>query len=383
MKEVIAKILPEIIRIRRSIHAHPELANEEERTSGLVFETLKQFGYEDLSRIGTGVVATLDSGRPGKTVALRADMDALPIQEENDVPHRSQTKGKMHACGHDGHTATLLAVAFALRQIKESFAGKVRLLFQPAEETGHGASALIASGSIEDVDAIFGYHNTPHAKKGKVQAKTGCILAGQQTFFIRLRGKGGHVSQALTTCNPIAMGARIIQKIQAFVDACFEPVIVSVTEFHAGTTHNIIPEEAHLQGSIRTLSSEKQKEVCRALQAILKEETQGPNARGEISFPLHFPPTWNHPEETAFVQKTAVKIVGENNVETLKKPSMASEDFSRYLEKIPGCFFFIGNGKKNGELHTPTYEFNDAVIPIAAEVMGSVALDFLRGGVKR
>ncbi|MCX6956972.1 MAG: M20 family metallopeptidase [Verrucomicrobiae bacterium] len=250
MKLLLQQLLPEIIELRHHLHAHPELAHEEHETAALVGKTLKKFGYEVTEGIGgTGVSAVLDSGKPGKTVALRADMDALPIHEETDLAHRSTRDGKMHACGHDGHTATLLAAAGALMQCKDQFQGKIKFIFQPAEETGTGAAAMIEDGVLENpkVDAIFGYHNSSKSDFGVFKTKMDCLFASQDVFTVVIHGKGGHAAYPHLTVDPIYIGSMIIQALQGIVSRCsapVEPVVLSVTQFHAGNTHNVIPSEA-------------------------------------------------------------------------------------------------------------------------------------------
>ena len=383
LKSILQQLLPEIITIRHKIHSNPELAHEEYETAALVSRTLKKYGYEVTEHIaGTGVSAVLDSGKPGKTVALRADMDALPIQEKTDLSYRSTKEGIMHACGHDGHTATLLAAAGVLMQVKDQFSGKIKFIFQPAEETGTGAEAMIQAGILENpkVDAIFGYHNTPKSVLGFFRTKVGCIHAAQDVFEVIIRGKGGHAAYPHTTIDPIHIGSMMVQAIQGIVSrlSCpTEPVVISVTQFHAGRTHNVIPEEATLHGTMRSITPASRAMLQQKLRDVITSIAKGFGATAVINFSYSFPPTINHAEETQCALKTAREILGDDHVALLEEAGMASEDFSYYLEKIPGCFFWVGMGVKEYNPHHPRYEFNDEVIPIAAELLAKIAIGYL------
>jgi amidohydrolase len=274
MKEILQRLLPQLIKIRHQIHSNPELANGERNTASLIIKTLKQYGYQVNTGIaGNGISAVLDSKKPGRTVALRADMDALPLHEQTNLPYQSINKGIMHACGHDGHTVTLLAVAGALMECTQQFQGKIKFIFQPAEEIGTGAAAMIENGILEEpkVDAIFGYHNTPRSKPGMVVTKSGCIMAGQDTFSVTIKGKGGHAAHLNTVIDPIYIGSAIIQAIQSIVSRFTSPidsVVVSVTEFHA-VAYKVTPDEAKLTGTIRTITSESQNKVKQQLKNIV------------------------------------------------------------------------------------------------------------------
>ncbi len=383
MKDVLQQLLPEIIELRHHLHAKPELAHEEHETAALVSKTLIKFGYEVREGIGgTGVSALLDSGKPGKTVALRADMDALPIHEKTGLPYASKIPGKMHACGHDGHTATLLATAGALMQCKGKFPGKIKFIFQPAEETGTGAKAMIEAGILEhpNVDAIFGYHNSPKSDLGTFKTRIGCILAAQDVFTVRLYGKGGHAAQPQTTIDPIYIGSLIIQGLQGVISRMSspaEPVVLSVTQFHAGNTHNVIPSEATFQGTLRSTTPTARKMLQQKCVQIITDIATTFRATAHVEFSYPFAPTINSLEETKLTYQTARQLLGNEHVGWLEEPGMASEDFSYYLEKVPGCFFWMGMGLKEFNPHHPCYHFNDAIIPIAAEMLGQVAMNYL------
>lgn len=378
----IQSLLPEIIKIRQTIHANPELKYEEHATAALVAATLKKYGYEVTEKIaGTGVSAILDSGKPGKTVALRADMDALPIVEQTGLPYSSKNPGKMHACGHDGHTATLLAVAGALKDCKEQFKGKIKFIFQPAEEGGAGAAAMIKAGILENpkVDAIFGYHNYSIPFK-KIGIRYGCLLASSDYFIIKIYGKGAHAALPSDAIDPIYAGSLIIQALQSVISrtlAPTSPAVLSITEFHAGTGMNIIPEEATLTGTLRTTSPEARSQAIKQLQQIVTGVAQSLSAKATVEIVSAYPATMNSYAETELVLQTARQLYGEENCMHLSDPIMATEDFAFYLEKIPGCYFVVGNDKENGVVHTATYVFQDDIIPIAAQLLAQTAINFL------
>lgn len=383
MKAAIQRLLPEIIKIRHQIHEHPELCYQEVKTAALVADTLKKFGYEITTNIGvTGISALLDSGKPGKTVALRADMDALPLQEHTSLSYQSKNPGKMHACGHDGHTATLLAVAGVLKEFTKDFKGKIKFIFQPAEEGGAGAAAMIKDGILDNpkVDAIFGYHNMPQIPFGSIGTKTACLMAAMDTFIITVTGKGGHAAEPETAIDPILIGAQIVQGLQSIASrftSPTEPIVLTITQFHGGTAYNIIPEDVTLHGTLRTTSVETRAAAKQHMTEIAANIAQAFGATASVNFKDSFPPTINHAIETDFVLNTAGELLGEKNSQRLIVPMMTSEDFSYFLEKVPGCFFFVGCGKADMSLHNPHFDFNDDIIPIAAEMMGRVAMRYL------
>ncbi len=382
MQNLIEQVLPKIIELRHKLHACPELKYEEFKTSQIVRDFLHECGYETKVIAKTGVVAILDSNKPGKTVALRADLDALPIQENSNLAFSSQHPGRMHACGHDGHTATLLAAAAVLKHCKDQFTGKIKFIFQPAEEGGAGAAAMIEAGALEDpkVDAIFGYHNMP-LPLGKVGVKVGCVFAGADFFTINIIGKGAHAAFPEKSIDPIWIGASIVQALQSVVSrsiAAINPVALSVTEFHAGNFISIIPDEAKLTISLRTASPEIRIQALSKCKSIVEGIAESFGAKAEIKPISDCPPTMNSYYETNIVKTAATRLFGQSQVIDMDVPTMATEDFAFYLEKIPGSFFLVGNGEVNSTLHTPDYQFQDSVIPIAAQVLMQTALDFLR-----
>ena len=383
IKPLLQSFLPEIIALRHQLHAHPELAHEEFETAALISKRLQKFGYEVQEGIaGTGVSAVLDSGKPGKTVALRADIDALPIHEKTNLSYASKIAGKMHACGHDGHTATLLAAAGALIHCKKNFKGKIKFIFQPAEETGTGAVALIEAGILENpkVDAIFGYHNSSQSEFGVFKTTPETLFVSSDAFTITIHGKGGHAAYPNKTIDPIYIGSLIVQALQGIISRCsspMEPAVLSITQFHAGTTHNVIPSEVILQGTVRAITPAARATIKEKLIEVVIQTASMFGATADVHFSYSFPPTINHLQETELAIATAESILGKEKVVLLQHPAMASEDFSYYLEKIPGCYFWVGMGLKEFTPHQPSYEFNDAIIPIAAEILAQVAIEYL------
>lgn len=368
--------------IRHQLHSYPELAYQEERTAEIVAYELEKLGLIVKTKIGkTGVEAVLDSKRPGKTIALRADMDALPIEEETSLSYRSSRTGKMHACGHDGHTACLLASANLLSQQKERLKGKIKFIFQPAEEGGRGALAMIKEGILESpsVDAIFAFHNYPGIPVGQVLVKPGCTLYGNYEFIIHIRGKGGHAAQPELVRNPILIGALLINKIDT-VKHFFqkeEPPIISVTRFNSGIANNVVPSTATIQGTIRAASCRAAEIANQLIMEEIKELIKHYQIDIEMECNEKTPVTISTIPETELVRTQAILLLGKEQVKTKAAPARASEDFSYFLQKIPGCYFFIGNGEASAACHHPSYDFNDEVIPIAASLLTNIAIAYL------
>ncbi len=384
LRQVIAIDAAHFTAIRHRIHRDPELGFAEWQTAALVTRELEQMGLFAIKNVAsTGVVAIIDSGKPGKTVALRAEMDALPISERTAVTYQSKTPGKMHACGHDGHTATLLAAAKALCAHRDHFQGKIKLIFQPAEEACQcGARAMIAAGVLENpsVDAIFAYHNHPGFPDGMVLTRFGSALSGNTNITIKILGKGGHAATPEHNIDPILIGAMIAQAfpiINQQLSLADDPVIMRITEFNSGVSRNVVPDVAILGGTIRTASIKQRELAKQRIQAMVAHISQSQGAEAEIEFIDYIPPTVNTPAETAQVFATARRLFGENQVQTKLLPARASEDFAFYLEKVPGCYFFVGNGVDSASCHNSSYDFNDAILPIAAELLCQLAMDYL------
>src|SRR6478736_5453783 len=371
----IAAASAELTAIRRDIHAHPELGFEEERTSRIVAEKLKEWGCEVTTGIGkTGVVGTIRVGNNPKAIGLRADMDALPMDEHNSFDHRSQNKGRMHACGHDGHTTMLLGAAKYLSATR-NFDGTVHFIFQPAEEGRGGAEAMIKDGLFNEFpcEVIFGMHNRPGLAVGKFQIRPGPMMAGGAFFDIAIAGKGAHGARPESGVDPVVVASHITTALQSIVSRNVRPVdtcVVSVTQIHAGDAYNVIPEKAVLRGTVRSFSKATMSLVEERMRRIAEGVAGGLGATASLDFRNLFPPLVNHDEETKFIADAAADVVGEENINRQGGIVMASEDFSYMLEKVPGAYIQIGNGDGEGacEVHNPAYDFNDGALPFGASL---------------
>jgi hippurate hydrolase len=371
--ERIAQMHAELTGWRRDIHAHPELGFEETRTSDLVAAKLAAFGCEVHRGLGrTGVVGTLRSGAGARSVGLRADMDALPIEEGNKFEYRSRHQGKMHACGHDGHTTMLLGAARHLAETR-NFDGIVHFIFQPAEEGLGGAKAMVDEGLFDKFpcDAIFGMHNRPGMALGQFAVRAGPMMAAGAFFDIRVTGKGAHGARPETGIDPVLVASHIAIALQSIVSRNAPPVetaVLSVTRIHGGDAYNVIPQTAQLAGTVRAFSRELMALIEASMKRIAKGVAEAFGATAEVDFRFLFAPTVNDAREAEFAAGICVELVGEQNVDRNPPLIMASEDFSYMLEKVPGCYVNIGNGAGEGgcEVHNPAYDFNDAALPLGA-----------------
>jgi len=363
----------QIAEWRRDIHAHPELAFEEIRTSQLVADKLESFGINVHRGLGkTGVVGTLSAGSGTRSIALRADMDALPIRELNGFPHRSVNEGKMHACGHDGHTAMLLGAARYLAA-NRNFDGTVQFIFQPAEEGYGGALAMIEDGLFEQfpVEAVYGMHNWPGLPAGQFAVRSGTMMAAADMFDIRVRGKGSHAAMPHQGVDPVLVGAHIITALQSLASRATDPadsVVVSVTRVRGGDAYNVISDEATLKGTVRTLLSGTRDRIEQQMAELVRQVALAFGAAGETHYKRGYPPTINAPAETEIAATAAATVVSGENVLRDLPPCMGAEDFSFMLERKPGCYIWIGNGPGQGGcvLHNPHYDFNDEILSIGA-----------------
>ena len=370
----------EIAAIRRDIHAHPELCFEEVRTSDLVASQLERWGIEVHRGLGkTGVVGVI-KGRPGpRALGLRADMDALPMTEHNQFAHASKSPGKMHACGHDGHTAMLLAAAQHLAANRD-FDGTVYLVFQPAEEGGGGAQAMMKDGLFErfPMEAIFGMHNWPGMAAGQFAIKTGPCFASSNEFHITIHGKGCHAAMPHLGVDPVPVACQMVQAFQTIVTRNMRPIdtgVISTTMIQAGEATNVVPDYVTVQGTVRTFTTEVLDLIEERMRAVAQHTCAAYGARCDFNFHRNYPPTINHDAETDFVRQVMAEVVGAGNVQ-LFEPTMGAEDFSYYLQEKPGAYFLIGNGdgthREGGHglgpcmLHNPSYDFNDQLIPLGA-----------------
>lgn len=358
-------------KLRCDLHAHPELRFEEHRTADVVAHELETLGYTVSRGLGgTGVVASLPGANPGRAIVLRADLDALPIQEANDFAHASCTDGIMHACGHDGHTVMLLGAARVLKALPQ-LPGTVHFVFQPGEEGGAGARKMIDDGLFEHypTEAVFGMHNWPGLPAGHFGLRTGPIMAAGSRFKITVKGKGAHAAQPHLGLDPIPLACSMVLQCQTIAARHKDPVdpaVVSVCMFHAGDTDNVIPDSAQLRGTIRTLSSALQQKLQRDIQTMCEGLAGAYGAQVEVTFFQYYPATINTPAETALCEAVVRETFGGERLHSGIAPNMTSEDFGFMLEERPGAYVLIGNapvGAAAPALHHPKYDFNDDIIP--------------------
>ncbi|CAB3885568.1 MULTISPECIES: M20 aminoacylase family protein [Achromobacter] len=372
---------PEFAQWRQDLHAHPELGFQEHRTAEQVAAKLRHWGLEVHEGIGgTGVVAVLPGKRPGnRRIGLRADMDALPMQEKTTLPYRSVHDGAFHGCGHDGHTATLLAVALHLSQNRD-FAGTVNFIFQPAEETLAGGAAMIADGLFKrfPCDEIYGLHNNPMLGKGRVAVREGALLAACDGFTIRVHGVGCHGGMPQQGNDPVVIASQLVGMLQTVVSRSLDPLVagvVSVGMMHGGSAPNVIPDMMELRGTVRTMSVSARETALRRMREICEGLALANATRIDCEFGLGCPPTINAPGPAATVAAAAARVVGAESVDTRITPLMASEDFSYLLQECPGAYFFVG---QDGPFcHHPEFDFDDDILPTGAAVFVEIVRDRL------
>ncbi len=369
-----------IVAIRKDIHAHPELCFQEVRTADVVAEQLTKWGIEVHRGLGTtGVVGVIRKGKSGRAIGLRADMDALPVLEKNTFIHASQHPGKMHACGHDGHTAMLLGAAKHLSK-HQNFDGTVYLIFQPAEEGGGGAREMIKEGLFEQfhMDAVFGMHNWPGMPAQTFAVSAGPVMASSNEFKITIHGKGAHAAMPHMGLDPVPVACQLVQGFQTIISRNKKPQeagVISVTMLHAGEATNVIPNSCELRGTVRTFTLELLDMIEERMREMSEHLCEGFGLSCDFEFIRNYPPTINSAPEAAFVREVIIGIVGEECIQA-QEPTMASEDFSFMLQAKPGCYVFIGNGDGDHRsighgagpctLHNPSYDFNDDLIPLGA-----------------
>ena len=360
---------------RHDIHRHPELGFLVERTASKVAAVLGQLGIEVHEGIGqTGVIGVIRKGTSKRAIGLRADMDALPIQEANTFAHRSVHDGRFHGCGHDGHTAMLLGAAERLMNTA-SFDGIVYLIFQPSEEDGLGAQAMIDDGLFDrfPMDAVYGLHNMPGIPAGHFAVKTGPIMTSEDIFVIQVIGQGGHASMPERVIDPIVVGAEIVQGLQTIVSRSVSPRewgVVSVTEFETDGARNIIPSNVWIRGDCRALSTKVQDRIETRMRCLVDGICQAHGATSQVEYRREFVPTINHPAETALAIGAATEVAGTPAVDPACPTCGASEDFARMLQAVPGCYMLIGNGDSGccgRSLHNPNYDLNDAILPVGRD----------------
>ena len=384
----LAALKEEMTTWRRDLHAHPETAYEEVRTSGIVAEKLAGWGIEVHRGLAeTGVVGVLKGRHAGSgSIGLRADMDALPMQEETGLPYRSTHPGKFHGCGHDGHTTMLLGAAKYLSETR-NFAGTVHLIFQPGEEGAGGGRRMIEDGLFErfPCDEVYALHNWPDLPAGQVGLRAGPMMAASDEFEIMIHAAGGHAAMPHQCVDPIVIGAQIIMALQTLVSRTLDPVesaVISVTQMHAGTTHNVIPGEARLTGTLRTFRPEVKAAMKAGLERTVEGIAAALGARAAIGFKTGYPATVNHAAQTREAAAAAAEVVGADQVDAASPPVMGAEDFSFMLEAVPGAYLWIGQagGPSACGVHNPSYDFNDEILPIGASVFARLVERRLDGG---
>ncbi len=380
----IQAIADKIIATRRDIHQHPEVGFEEKRTAALVAQRLKDLGLEVQTGVGrTGVVGRLIGAAPGPEIAFRADMDALPVQEVNDVPYKSQNDGVMHACGHDGHVAILLGLAEVLSGLQSRLAGNVRFIFQPAEEGAGGARYMIADGCLVGVDEIYGLHLWNYQPYGQVGIQSGPVLAAADQFEITIRGISGHGATPQGTVDAIVVGSQLIQNLQTIVSRNTDPLertVVTVGKFNAGTNFNVIAGEALLTGTTRAYTETNRRMIKRRMQEIIAGTAQAFGAEIDLDYEDGYPPTVNSEAETETARKASLAIAGE--AVTAPYLTMGGEDFAYYLQNIPGCFIFVGSSPdKDDPLsiphHAPYFNIDERAMILGASIFLQICEDRL------
>lgn len=382
LKKEIEKLTPKIVKWRRDFHRHPEIALQEQRTSSVIRTFLEGLGIPAVTLAKTGLKGVLEGKPGGRTVALRADMDALPLREEGDKEYISENPEAAHACAHDGHMAIVMAAAELLSHRKGSFKGRVVFLFQPSEEKlPGGAKEMIEEGALEGVDAIFGLHLWQPLPTGTLGIVKGPMMAQPDQFSVIVKGKGGHGSMPQTTVDPILVASHLVVNVQSIVSRNVDPlkpVVVSFGTVEGGTIYNVIPNEVKLTGTVRTFDPTLQRLAERRLQEITEETCKAFGASGQIDYEKGYPPLVNNDALVDFVLKTARKTLGEENIRPID-PVMGGEDFAYYLQRVPGAFFFFGMGDgMEFPHHHPAFDLDEKALPLAALQMSFLALEYLK-----
>jgi amidohydrolase len=382
LRQAATSLAPQLIALRRDIHAHPELAFEETRTAGLVAAELARLGIPHRTGIGgTGVLGLIEGGLPGPTLAIRADMDALPIHEETGLPFASTVDGKMHACGHDIHTVTLLGTAAILKELAPRLAGRVVLVFQPAEETLQGAAAMIADGAAEGIDMALGFHNQPEFPVGRFVYVRGACLAASDLFDLTLRGRSGHAAHPYAAVDPIVAAAHFVTQAQTVVSRELKPLhpaVVTIGQSVGGTTYNIIPERVQLKGTVRTLHPEARDTAEAALRRLVAGIETGMRVSATLDYRRMVPPLVN---AASVLEPALASLTAQFGAEAVLEgePSMGSEDFSAFADRVPSLQISIGAGTagRDDRLHNADYQPDEGCIPAGVEALSRVALDLL------
>ncbi|MCF6409768.1 M20 metallopeptidase family protein [Pseudalkalibacillus salsuginis] len=381
--DLLEKIYPEMVDIRRDLHMHPEISFQEKRTPEMIAKYLEDLGLEVKTKVGgNGVVGRLKGGKPGKTLALRADFDALLVNDEKDAPYKSKVPGVSHACGHDIHTGALLGVAKVLSHIKDELEGEVVFLHQHAEEMAPGgAKAMVEDGCLEGVDEVYGAHVEVNFPIGSVALNDGYVQASSDAFDITIKGKGGHAAEPHRSKDPVIIGSHLVVDLQNIVSRRVDPLhpaLVTVGAFQSGDTHNVIPDKAYLKGTVRTYDQDVRDQVENELKLICEKTGEKHGVTIDVNYNRGYISLYNHPEQTEYIKKLSTEIVGEENV-TVKPPDMGGEDFAYYVDALPGTFFWIGGG--NPEInafyphHHPKFDVDEKSMLIAGKVFLSAVIN--------
>ncbi len=377
--EIEEKFGERISALRRDIHREPELGFDTEKTAGKVLDALDGLPLEIQTGVAqNGIVATLQGEGNGPVVGLRADMDALPITEETDLSFVSEVEGKMHACGHDGHTSMLVGAAHALSGMRDRLNGTVKFFFQPAEEGGGGGRVMVEEGAADGLDSIFALHLWPGLPFGTVATKAGPIMAAADAFEMEVRGTGGHGAMPHLSADAVVIAAHVVTALQTVVSREVDPVepaVLTVGEIGAGTAFNIIPEKARLGGTVRTLNEGLRKKMPGRIEAVAQGVARGMRADAHLDYTFSYPVTRNDAEAAGRALKTAGDLFGEESVLELANPSMGAEDFAYFLEKVPGAFVWLGVGEDVPGLHTPQFAFDEKVLPRGSALLTALALN--------
>jgi len=381
--EHLESLYSEMVAIRRDLHMNPELSFQEKRTPAFIANYLKELGLEVKTNVGgNGVVGYLTGGKPGKTIALRADFDALPIEDEKDVPYKSKIPGVSHACGHDIHTGALLGVAKVLSQLKDEIEGNIVFIHQHAEELAPGgAIAMVKDGCLEGVDAVYGAHVEVNYPIGQIAVNDGYVQAASDAFDITIHGKGGHAAEPHWCIDPLVIGSHLVVDLQTIVSRRVDPLqpaVVTVGAFHSGSAHNVIPDKAYLKGTVRTYNKDVRVQIENELNLIAQKTAEKHGATVDVKYSKGYISLYNHPKETAYIKELSIDIVGKDNV-VIKPPDMGGEDFAYYVDAVPGSFFWVGGG--NPEInaiyphHHPKFDVDEKSMLLIGKVFISAVLN--------
>lgn len=382
IRELVNHLMPAVIGIRRALHSIPEPAYKEKKTARYISNVLKDLDIQHKFVNGTGIVAEIDTQKSGHNIAVRADMDALPIEEKTGLDFSSEHVGYMHACGHDGHMAILLGLIMTLSKLKDKLTGKIRFIFQPAEEKPPmgGAKGMITEGVLSDIDFILGYHILPSIETGKLSILSGNVMAAADEFEIKVIAKGGHASCPEKTVDTILVAAKIVDALNSIVSRMippFEPVVISCGEIHGGYAFNIIPDEVTIKGTVRTFNKEIRAVIPQKISNIIEGITKAFAAEFKFDYITCYPPLTNDEKTSEFMRNVASSIWGKESLVNIK-PLMGSEDFSAYLEIVRGCYFFIGGAKgsdTNSYLHSSFYDFDERALKIGITTLAKAILN--------